>query len=290
MTKTLRIFIFFSIGLILMLMFLPGVLVPMFISSQIKSRTGYVMDFGNVDIRLFRGFIQLKDVKLQNNKDFPISDFIHLNELKIDLDPLSLFQQKIVIEDAILNIKNIAFVENQNKDNNLEVFIHKLKESFGGASASSNQEKPQSDQKPVAKNTKAEKAPEAPAKKSFVIKHLLIEVHSLTALMSKGPKDLVRADSNWTISEEYTDISQDNLNTVTLPLTSELTKRGISLLGQILIKKTVDIKGLGEGIKNVGTSTLKGLGGFVQGIAETLTPEDHAHQSETKTQPDSENP
>lgn len=279
MTKPVRILIFFIIGLVLMLMFLPGVLVPMFISSQIKSRTQYSMDFGNVDIRLFRGFIQLKDVKLQNDKDFPISDFIHLNELKIDLDPLSLFRQTVVIEDVILNIKNVAFVENTKKANNLEVFIHRLKDSFGHKETVSEPkvqaEKPQK----LAQSEESPATSEPATQKQFVIKHLLIEVHSLTAMVSKGPKDLIRADSNWTISEEYTDITQDNLHTVTLPLTTELTKRGIGLLGQILIKKTVDIKGLGEGIKNVGTSTLKGLGGFVQGIAETLTPEDAAQNA-----------
>lgn len=282
MTRSLRILLFLGIALILLLMFLPGVLVPLFISSQVKSRTQYTMDFGNVDIRLFRGFIQLRDVKLKNDASFPLSDFIHLNELKIDLNPLSLFKKEIVIEDLILNIQNVAFVENEKKENNLEVFIQRLKQSFGIEDSRKNSEStPQTPTEP--KQTQMAKSEEP--KKAFIIKHLLIEIHSLTALVSKGSKDLVRADSNWTISEEHTHITQDTLNEVTRPLTAELTKRGISLLGQILIKKTIDVKGLGEGVANLGVKTLQALGGAVQGLAGAISPENQpAIQSEPLTE------
>ncbi len=271
MTRSLRILLFLGIGLILLLMFLPGVLIPMFISSQVKTRTQYTMDFGNVDIRLFRGFIQLRDVKLKNDASFPLSDFIHLNELKIDLNPLSLFKKELVIEDLILNIQNVAFVENDKKENNLETFIQRLKKSFGIEDTHKSAEPTQA---PSATPKQTQGSQSEKPKKAFVIKHLLVEIHSLTALVSKGSKDLVRADSNWTISEEHINITQDTLNEVTRPLTSELTKRGLSLLGQILIKKTIDVKGLGEGVKSFGVSTLKTLGGAVQGLAEAITPED----------------
>lgn len=285
MTRSLRILLFLGIGLILLLMFLPGVLIPLFISSQIKSRTQYSMDFGNVDIHLFRGYIQLWDVKLKNDASFPVSDFIHINELKIDLNPLSLFKQEYVIEDFVLNIENIAFIENEKRENNFEIFVQRIKQSLGIEEAQTQKE---TSPKAPTTNTSSSTPPNTTlaqtpkAKKTFVIKHLLIEIHSLTALVSKGSKDLVRADSSWKISEEHTYITQDTLNEVTRPLTAELTKRGISLLGQILIKKTIDVKSLGEGVKNLGVSTLKTLGGAVQGLAEIITPEETAIPSQPK--------
>lgn len=285
MTRSLRILLFLGVGLILMLMFLPGVLIPMFISSQIKSRTQYSMDFGNVDIRIFRGFIQLRDVTLRNDASFPLGDFIHLNELKIDLNPLSLFKKEIVIEDLILNVQNIAFVENEKKENNLEVFMQRLKQSFGIKDSKAEQEARPAEPTRSPRSTEEDKPRTAEKpKKTFIIKHLLVEIHSLTALVSKGSKDLVRADSNWTISEEHMNITQDTLSEVTHPLTAELTKRGISLLGQILIKKTVDIKGLGEGVKNLGINTLKTLGGAVEGLAKAVTPESQEASQEPKTE------
>lgn len=257
-SKTFQIALISAIIFILLLIFLPGVLIPTLVSSQIKSRTQYKVDFGNVNISLLSGLVQFKDVKLENSNEFSIPDFLHVNEFTLKLDPFSLFKETIVIDKVIVNIQNVAFVEGQDKKNNMELFMSRLDESFG--SSKDAPKEPRLDNKEKSQSKK----------KKFLIKHLSFQLHSLKALLDNGSKDPIKAESNWSIQKEYSNITQDNLKEATLPLSVEIGKRGISLLGQIVLQKATSIlpdpQSVGQGLKNIGEGAINTVSEAVGGL------------------------
>lgn len=250
-SKTLQITLIALITAILLIIFLPGVLIPKMLSSQIKSRTGFSVDFGNVNISILSGFIEFKDVRLENPKTFAVKEFVHVNHFMLKMDPLSLFHDRIFIKNLILDINHVAFVQDADKKSNMELFSERLESSFDKKEGSSQKSSQDTD----TKGSKKQKA--------FLIKNLSFSLQSLKAILDNGSKDPIKVESSSPIQKEYTDVSEANIKQVITPLSAEITRKGLSLLAQIVIKKTTaiipDPQDLGQGIKSIGQGAVDGI-------------------------------
>lgn len=101
-------------------------LLPVVVTTRIRSRTGFDASFSSLMVNPFSGRVVAKGFVLANPPTFPRREFLQVREFEIDGDLLTLFSDKPVVRRLRLDIALVALVKRSDGRTNTQVFQHYL--------------------------------------------------------------------------------------------------------------------------------------------------------------------
>jgi len=78
---------------------------PQIVTTALHKRTQFDVTVSELTANPFTSRVVIRGLVLRNPSSFPISDFVHVREFRAELNLPSLFSDRLVIEDAAINIE-----------------------------------------------------------------------------------------------------------------------------------------------------------------------------------------
>lgn len=183
------------------MLFLPAI-----VRSVLQRRTQFDVGVQKLTINPFTARVHLQGLVLRNPEGFPLPEFVNLREARADIALFSLFGDRLIVEDAAIDLAQLALVKNAAGQSNALLF----KERLLGP------EKPDaSPEKPATKTTKSQ---------PFLIRHLELRFDQiLLAEVSNAAKPRI-LDLNFSHTYENVDSPTQLVGPVLVQLT---TRSGI---------------------------------------------------------------
>ena len=207
---------------------------PVFLEKVVEGDTGFGLEIGKLKINPFTGVVELQQVILANPEDFPDSDFFYINQMKINVDVSSVFEERKVIEELVLDIRELGLFTNEAGKSNATILFQALMPS--------EESRPSPD----------------PGKEpfQFIIERLVIRLHTVKlSYYSRGKLRTRKIEPN--LDLELNDIT--DLKQVIKPLRQELNRKGIPIVAQTLLNSITGLQGYS-----------KNAGGWLQNSVESL--------------------
>ena len=173
----------FALGALAWMLLLPEV-----VTGQIRSRTGFAAEVASLSCNPFTGQLTMRGLVLTNPATFPTGDFVELREFRTVADVWSLFTDRLVLDELVLDIRQVALVRRADGRSNAEVFEQNL-----GLIAD-----------PSTPPTSA--APMAPPARKFMIRRLALRFDQLVLTDYSGPKPEVR-ELNLALDQHYENLT-----------------------------------------------------------------------------------
>lgn len=163
LSKLLLFLVFlFVLGAVVWVFLLPRIVV-----SQIHSKTGFKVAVDHLSVNPFTAKILIKGMVLKNPDGWPEESFVDLREFKADANLGSLFSDRMVADEVVIDVAQCTLVKNKDGQFNAKAFSNGL---GGGDSAS---------------------APKTQGKKKdFLIKHLVLKFDTLVYADHSGAKPI----------------------------------------------------------------------------------------------------
>lgn len=190
-------------------------------TNYISKKTHYGVQIQSLHTDLKYGILELHGVKLTNPEGFPEPRFIHLNEVKIHIDWSSVLSNKIVFDEIVLDIDELAGVRNKQGATNIQNFA----DAFQGTS--------------IKKDSKKESSKKAIASREFLIHRLFFRLGEITIADYKDGKEEVLSH-HVGISRVFNNVS--HYSQVLMPLVGDLSAFATTFIVDSLLKSTLDPK------------------------------------------------
>jgi uncharacterized protein involved in outer membrane biogenesis len=220
---------------------------PMLVVRSLHDRTGFDVSVQDISANPFTARISVKGLVIANPSAYPINDFVHIGEFTADAEFLSLFSDRLVVEEAVVDIRELALVRNAQGERNALVFWKALVGESGPAqpAASVQQEK-------------------TPVRKEFLIRKLRLRLDRL--VISDGVTD------NTQVRKVDLQFSQDYENvTGVAQVTEPIIRQAIAKSGalkELTAKALESFKTNGASLKETGQKAVESIKGFFQSLGE----------------------
>jgi uncharacterized protein involved in outer membrane biogenesis len=146
-------------GLFLLGVIAWAVLLPSIVVSTLRNRTGFGIRIDHLSVNVFTAKVDLEGVVVENPEGWPEKDFLEIRQLRVTAELFSLFSDRLVIDDAVLDVAKITLVTDaQGRSNAL------LLKNGPGKPETAPKEAP---------------APAAHRDQKFLIKHLVLKCDQL---------------------------------------------------------------------------------------------------------------
>ena len=110
--------------------------------SFLKAKTGFGLTYATQDVTLFKGLVDFQGLKLTNSNQFPVPDFVEINEFKTAVEPRSLLADRIVVDEVVVDLKSVTIVKTADGMYNAKAFADALKAAIPASQSASAQQKP----------------------------------------------------------------------------------------------------------------------------------------------------
>lgn len=148
------------LAIVLTLPLWVGLVVPPVANSVVPSKTGTAFCLGSFGLNPYTGRLEVGDVELSNPEGFDPKAAVSASRLYVDLDPLSLMSETIVLEEIHIKDLFVSYVSDNAGKNNFDIIV-------SNASGNSTQTvKPEKD----ADKDKAKSSDDKPSKKVIIDK------------------------------------------------------------------------------------------------------------------------
>lgn len=104
--------------LVVILFLARNVIARMSVEIGAKRITGFPLEIGSVNLGLFSGKVDVRDVKLMNPSEFQDRLFVDMPQLYVDYQFGSMLSGAPHINDILINIKQLVVVKNDKGDSN----------------------------------------------------------------------------------------------------------------------------------------------------------------------------
>ncbi len=149
---------FFLLGALAWVVLLPSVVV-----ATVREKTGFAVQVESLAVNPFTANLELRGLVLRNPPGWPAADFVELRRLTAEVSLLSLFTDRWVASEVVVDVAKVTLVRNGRGELNADVFRD-------GLSATS-----------------------APgAKRAFFIRHLVLRFDSLVYADYSGDRPAVK--------------------------------------------------------------------------------------------------
>jgi hypothetical protein len=111
------------------------ILLPPVLTRFVRGRTGFAMEIQTLYINPFTGRLALRGLAVTNPPAFPNPAFAEVREVRVDWRVSSLFSQRLVIDDAVIDVAGVTLVKDAHGAINAWLFQERL----AGASAARTQ-------------------------------------------------------------------------------------------------------------------------------------------------------
>ncbi len=223
--------VLFALGAAAWVFLLPGL-----VAAQIHSKTGFTLHVDHLSINPFTANASIKGLVLKNPDDWPATDFIDLREFKAEANLMSVFSNRVVASEVVIDVARCTLVKNQQGVFNATAFTDALK---GPNPASQPQAK-------------------GPAKE-FLIKHLVLKFDQLVYADYSAGKPVTR-EYKLNVNEELRDV--DSVAKIIKPITAASIGTLTDALSGALNGRTDLLKDVSGALRGAGKKTgekLKGL-------------------------------
>ena len=86
---------------------------PSAVARYARSRTGFGIELRSLYVNPFTATVMLKGLVVTNPPDFPRKDFIEVREFQADARLFSLFGQRVVVDDATVDVAAVTLVRDE---------------------------------------------------------------------------------------------------------------------------------------------------------------------------------
>jgi hypothetical protein len=116
--------VMFSLGLASMAWI---TMLPTLISTVVRVRTGYGVEFNRFSANPFTGKFQVQGLLVKNPPAWTETAFLQVRELRIDFDIMPLLRGRFVADDFFLDLAQLTVVRSEEGENNVMLFKAKLR-------------------------------------------------------------------------------------------------------------------------------------------------------------------
>lgn len=110
-----------AVGALAWMLFLP-----LMVTAQIRSRTGFEVSVASLSCNAFTGKIIIRGLVLNNPASFPVRDFMELREFAAEAELGSLLGDRLVLETLTVDFKKVTLVRRADGRSNAEIFSQNL--------------------------------------------------------------------------------------------------------------------------------------------------------------------
>jgi uncharacterized protein involved in outer membrane biogenesis len=214
-----------------------------------KEMTGFPLEIGSVDIGLFGGTLEVRDLKMMNPPEFHGGTFIILPLVKVDYVTMSFLSKSPHIKELVVDVAEVHLVKNEKGETNATVLQDRASSVGSGGET-----KPADTTggKPDGGTPKEEK-------KKMPYRVDLVKVHVGTVVKRTFSSDGKSSENKITLNANatYKDVTES----------TSITKLVMdTVFGQVGAVAGEMIKGAGEAIKGAGDSIQKATKGLFDSL------------------------
>jgi len=220
---------------------------PLLVVRSLHNRTGFDVSVQDLSVNPFTARISVKGLVIGNPSTYPINDFVHIGEFTADAELGSLFADRLIVEEAVVDIRELALVRNSQGERNALAFWKALVGESGPAQAQGVEDK----QKPS-------------AKKEFLIRKLRLRLDRL--VISDGITDTTQVRKvDLQFAQDYENVT--GVAQVTEPIIRQaIAKSGA--LKELTAKALEGFKTNGASLKESGQKAVESIKGFFKSLGE----------------------
>jgi hypothetical protein len=208
---------------------------PRIVSSMIQKKTGFVVKVDRLSVNPFTANVQIAGLVMQNPPGWPREDFVEVRELRADTSLFSLFGNRFVADEIVVDVARLTLVRNQQGVLNASAFGDGLS---GGPS------------------TGEEKSS---GKRSFLIRHLVVRFDQLVVADYSGRQPTTK-EYNLNLSRDMHDV--DSVTKIVSPILGAALGTVGDALGSLFKSEPDMLKSVTGTLQEAGKKTgeaLKGL-------------------------------
>ena len=235
----------------------------------VKTKTGFDLTYAKQEVNLFKGLVDFQGMKLTNSSHFPVPDFVELNQFKTAVEPRSLFGDRIVVDEVVVDLKNVTIVKTADGAYNAKAFADALK---AGVPAS---QSPAAQQKPGASGSS--RIP------PFIIKSLTIKIGTIDYCdYSSGSGKPKVYTVNY--SRTFTDVT--DVKALAMALAKDFSGLGMEFMANMIVSSLTDfntyldlannvlngVGAVGGQLLDTGTSTVNGAAKGAGDLLKKISP------------------
>lgn len=90
-----------------------GRLLPGYVTSTIRSKTGFPVQVAMLSVNPFTGKVVIKGLVLMNPDDWGGENFVELREFRADANLFSLFSNRLVADEIVVDVAQVNLVKNK---------------------------------------------------------------------------------------------------------------------------------------------------------------------------------
>ena len=225
----------FILGSILWVRLLPG-----YVASTIRSKTGFPVQMARLSVNPFTAHVVIKGLVLMNPDDWGGENFVELREFRADASLFSLFSDRLVADEIVVDVAQVNLVRNKQGLLNALAF----KDALTGTAESGSPAK-------------------AGGKKGFLIKKLVLKFDKLTYDDRTNLMHHVRK-YDLDINSELHDV--DSVAKLTSVFTGSAHNLVIDTVGNLFKGSTDLLKGTAGLLEDAGKKTTEKLKGLLDSL------------------------
>ncbi|WP_438481876.1 DUF748 domain-containing protein [Oleiharenicola lentus] len=227
-------------GLVVVSVIVWTLFLPRIVASTIHSKTGFSVQVDDLSVNPFTAKVSISGLVLKNPEGWPSAEFIELRTFRANADLFSLFGDRLVADEVVLDLPQLTLV--RNKDGVLNAMA--FGDGFKGEESASKEKKPA---------------------QQFLIKHLSLKFGKLVyADYSKSAKGDIR-EYNVELARELENV--DSIAKIIDPFKGTMVMGLITDPFKGLFKNSPELlKQLASPIQDVGKATGEALKGLLQSL------------------------
>ncbi|MBL9214199.1 MAG: hypothetical protein JNG83_01860 [Opitutaceae bacterium] len=210
-------------------------LLPRVVTSAIHSRTGFKVQVERLSVNPFTANVAIRGLLLQNPDGWPEPAFVDLREFRANAELFSLFGDRFVADEVVVDVANLTLVKNAQGTLNATAFNDSLSGQAEGEPSSGG------------------------GKRKFLIRHLVLKFDQMVFIDHTGARPVTK-EYNLKLSRDLRDV--DSVAKIVSPFTGSALGLVSDALG-LPFKASPDlIKDLTGTLQDAGKKTgekLKGL-------------------------------
>jgi hypothetical protein len=212
------------------------VLLPRIVASTIQSRTGFAVKVDGLSVNPFTANVAVTGLVLKNPAGWPAEGFVDLREFRADAHLFSLFGNRFVVDEIVVDMAQLTLVKNQQGVLNAVAF----KEGFTG--------------RPAASEPK-----QSSASQGFLIKHLVLKFDKLVYADHTGRRPVIK-EYNLGLNRDMRDV--DSVQKIISPFSGAALGLVTETMGGLFKNNAALLKDAGNTLQDATKKTgekLKGL-------------------------------
>ncbi len=234
-------------------------LLPVAVTRAIESRTGFPVAITSLSVNPFTARVAVDGLVITNPPaQFSEPNFVKLRSLRADIELFSVFSDRLVVEEAVVDIEQVTLVKNAQHEGNGVLFGQRIV-------GESSPEKPDP--------SKPEPAPavdKPAARKEFLIRHLQLRLDKVVLVDAAGSKPAVK-EVNVAFNQTYKDVTTPT--EIATPIVAHLIANGSSIgdyAGELGRKALEAAKKTGTYLKETGKKAGESLKDIFQSISDKV--------------------